>query len=51
MKIIKKELIEIEEDETLIFKELGLLRSIDHPNIIKIYDFYRDEKYFYLISE
>lgn len=51
MKIIKKDLIEAEEDETLLFKQLGLLRSIDHPCVIKIYDFYKDEKYFYLISE
>ena len=51
MKIVKKELIEIEEDETIFLKELALLRSLDHPNIIKLYEFYRDEKYFYLLSE
>jgi len=51
MKIIKKELIEVEEDETIFLKELALLRSLDHPNIIKLYEFYRDEKYFYLLAE
>lgn len=51
MKIIKKDLIEVQEDEILLFKELALLRSMDHPNIIKLYEFYRDEKCFYLISE
>lgn len=51
MKIIKKDLIEVQEDEVLLFKELALLRSMDHPNIIKLYEFYRDEKCFYLISE
>jgi calcium-dependent protein kinase len=51
MRIIKKELIEVKEEETLLFKELALLRSLDHPNIIKLYEFYRDEKYYYLISE
>jgi len=50
MKIIKKELIEVEEDETIFLKELALLRSLDHPNIIKLYEFYRDEKYFYLLA-
>jgi calcium-dependent protein kinase len=51
MRIIKKELIEVREEETLLFKELALLRSLDHPNIIKLYEFYRDEKYYYLLSE
>ncbi len=51
IKIIKRELIEIGEDETKIFKEMALFKTNDHPNIIKIYDFYKDEKYFYLISE
>lgn len=51
MKIIKKDLIEVQEDEVLLFKELALLRSLDHPNIIKLYEFYRDEKCYYLISE
>lgn len=51
MRIIKKELIEVKEEETFIFKELALLRSLDHPNIIKQYEFYRDEKFYYLLSE
>jgi calcium-dependent protein kinase len=51
MRIIKKELIETCEEETLLFKELALLRSLDHPNIIKLFEFYIDEKYYYLISE
>ena len=51
MRIIKKELIEVQEDETLLFKELALLRTLDHPNIIKLYEFYRDDKFFYLINE
>lgn len=51
MKIIKRELIEVEEDEIYFFKELALVRSLDHPNIIKLYEFYQDDKYFYLLSE
>lgn len=51
MKIIKKDLIEVQEDEELILKEVALLRSFDHPSIIKLYEFYQDEKCFYLISE
>ena len=31
--------------------ELNLLRTTDHPNIIKLYDIYEDSKYIYLIME
>ena len=31
--------------------ELNLLRTTDHPNIIKLYDIYEDNKYIYLIME
>jgi len=50
-KQIKKEFIEIKEDETLIFKELALFRTLDHPNILKFYEFYKDEKFFSIICE
>ncbi len=51
MRIIKKELIEVDEDEAIFKKELAVLRSLDHPNIIKLFEFYKDEKYFYLLAE
>jgi hypothetical protein len=50
-RLIKKELIEVKEEETLIFKEIALLRTLDHPYIFKLYEFYRDEKFYYLFSE
>ena len=31
--------------------EINLLRATDHPNIIKLYDIYEDNKYMYLIME
>jgi calcium-dependent protein kinase len=49
MRIIKKE--QVKEEITLLFKELALLRSLDHPNISKLYEFFRDEKYYYLIFD
>lgn len=50
MKIIKKAGVSAEEKETMM-KEVSILKSLDHPNIIKIYDLYEDENKLYLITE
>jgi calcium-dependent protein kinase len=31
--------------------EIEILKSLDHPNILKLYEFYEDEKRFYLVTE
>lgn len=31
--------------------EFQLLKGIDHPNILRIYEVFKDEKNFYLITE
>ena len=41
----------MKEDETLMLKELALLRTLEHPCIIKVYEFYREPKFLYFISE
>lgn len=51
MKIIKKDKlldgIHIEEIE----EEIRILKNLDHPNIIKIYEFFVDEVNFYIVTE
>ncbi|KAL4492576.1 hypothetical protein ABPG72_007689 [Tetrahymena utriculariae] len=50
MKMIpKKKLNKTEEDK--LFEELAILRQIDHPCIVKVFEHFQDEKYHYLISE
>lgn len=51
MKEIKKAFIDLQEDEKNFMKEIAILRTLDHPSILKIYEFYQQEKYFYLITE
>ena len=34
-----------------IKKEINILKSLDHPNIIKVYEFFKTEKYIYIIEE
>ena len=50
MKIIKKSSVDQEEREEML-KEVSILKSIDHPNIIKIYDLYEDDSFLYFVIE
>jgi calcium-dependent protein kinase len=38
-------------DTSKYIEEIDILRTIDHPNVLKIYEFYEDEYYFHLVSE
>ena len=50
MKSIKKSSL-IKEDEQKIFAEMCILKQLDHPNILKLYEIYDYQNYFYLITE
>ena len=32
------------------FKEVVLLRELDHPSIMRIFEFYEDTKFIYLVQ-
>ena len=51
MKMIKKNAINLQDDDRMFLKEIQILIQIDHPNIIKIYEYFQDETYFYVITE
>ena len=50
MKSIKKSAI-IKEDEERLFSEMNILKSLDHPNIVKLYELFQDEERYFLITE
>ena len=50
MKIIKCK-SSSEYHSSAINKEINILKNLDHPNIIKVYEFYQSEKYIYIINE
>ncbi|KAJ8598221.1 hypothetical protein CTAYLR_005529 [Chrysophaeum taylorii] len=39
------------EDIASLQEEVAVLRSIDHPNIIKLYDFFEEKKMYYMVIE
>lgn len=50
VKIVYKDICESEEKEK-IFNEIEILKQLDHPNIIKVYEFFEDKKFFYIVME
>lgn len=50
MKIIKKDKIPKAVLDEFI-NEVNILKDLDHPHILKIYEFYDDAKNCYLITE
>jgi calcium-dependent protein kinase len=35
----------------MLFNEINILKEIDHPNIVKMYEFFEDDKRYYLVTE
>ena len=50
MKIISKQNV-IEGELEKLFEEIEILRKLEHPNIMKIYEYFIDENNIYIISE
>ena len=48
MKIIPKN---YQKDNEEIMREINILKNLDHPDVMKIYEFLEDEKNYYLIQE
>ena len=34
-----------------MFSEMNILKNLDHPHIVKLFEFYQDSKNYYLITE
>ncbi len=49
MKEIAKE--NVENDTKNIISSINEVRTLEHPNLIQLYEFYEDDKNYYLISE
>ena len=40
-----------DDEKRMLFNEINILKNIDHPNIITMYEFFEDEKRYYLVTE
>ena len=51
VKTIHKRSLRTDEEKAMIFSEVSILSSLDHPNIIKLHEYYQDELNYYIITE
>ena len=40
-----------EADKENFFAEIGILKIMDHPNIVRLYEVFEDESRYYLVTE
>jgi calcium-dependent protein kinase len=50
IKIISKRKTDKKAQEWLI-NEVAILKQLDHPNIMKVHEFFEDTKYFYIVTD
>jgi serine/threonine protein kinase len=50
VKYIKKDMLTHEDKETIL-NEVRILGEMDHPNIVKLYEFYEESAYYCLVQE
>ena len=51
MKVIDRQYIKHQDDDQKFLKEIEILCKLEHPNIIKMYEYFQDDKNYYLITE
>lgn len=39
------------EDQKMLMNEIAILSGLDHPNIVKMYEYFQDSKRYYIITE
>lgn len=40
-----------DQEKLMLFNEINNLRDLDHPNVLKLYEFYEDPKRYYIVTE
>ena len=43
--------VKLADNIDMIMEEVSILNRLDHPNIVKYYETYNDQKYIYLVME
>ena len=50
VKVLRKNHMD-EEEKQMLFNEINNLKGLDHPNILQMYEFFEDEKRYYIVTD
>ena len=50
VKVLRKSHMD-EDEKKMLFNEITNLKDLDHPNILKMYEFFEDEKRYYIVTD
>ena len=50
VKVLRKSNMD-EDEKKMLFNEINILKELDHPNIVKMFEFFEDDKRYYLVQE
>lgn len=50
VKWVKKELLN-QESHAQIINEINILKQLDHPNIVRVYEYFEDGQFLYIVME
>ena len=39
------------DEKRMLINEMQILKNLDHPNILKMYEFFEDEKRYYIVTD
>eukprot|EP00923_Selenidium_pygospionis_P035508 GHVN01061944.1.p1 GENE.GHVN01061944.1~~GHVN01061944.1.p1 ORF type:complete len:505 (+),score=94.94 GHVN01061944.1:247-1761(+) len=51
VKVISKRSLKKNSSSSALLREVQLLKELDHPNIMKLFEFFEDSGYYYLVGE
>ena len=49
VKVLRKAHMD-DDEKKMLFNEINNLKDLDHPNILKMYEFFEDEKRYYIVT-
>ena len=50
VKVLRKDAMD-EEETAAMLNEINILKGLDHPNVVKIYEYFEDAKRFYIVTQ
>lgn len=51
IKVVKKSYLKYQDGDKSFLKEIEMLATLDHPSIIKVYEYFEDEENYYVVEE